>query len=43
MTKKIANVNKNSKAYWSLLRCILNSKKSLIPPLFYENKFVTDF
>ena len=44
MTKELTNVGKNCKGYWWLLRCILNNKKiPLIPPLFYENKFVTDF
>ena len=44
MTKKLTNVSKNCKAYWSLLRRLLNNKKiPLIPPLFHENKFVTDF
>ena len=44
MTKKLTNVSKNCKAYWSLLRRLLSNKKiPLIPPLFYENKFVTDF
>ena len=44
MTKKLTNVRKNCKAYWSLLRRLLNNKKIyLIPPLFHENKFVTDF
>ena len=44
MVKKLNNLQRNSKAYWSLLRCLLNNKKiPLIPPLFYENKFVTNF
>ena len=44
MTKKLTNVSKNYKAYWSLLRRLLNNKKiSLIPPLLHENKFVMDF
>ena len=44
MTKKLTNVSKNCKAYWSLLRHLLNNKKiPLIPPLFHENKFVADF
>ena len=44
MTKKLTNVSKNYKDYWSLLRRLLNNKKiPLIPPLFHENKFVTDF
>ena len=45
MTKKLTNnVNKNCKAYWSLLRRFLKNRKiPLIPPLFHENKFVADF
>ena len=44
MTKKLTNVSKNCKAYWSLLRRLLNNKNiPLIPPLFHENKFATDF
>ena len=44
MTKNLTNVSKNCKAYWSLLRRLLNNKKMpLIPALFYENKFVMDF
>ena len=44
MAKKLNNLQRNSKAYWSLLKCFLNNKKiPLIPPLFHENKFVTNF
>ena len=44
MTKNLTNVSKNFKAYWSLLRCLLNNKTiPLIAPLFHENKFVTYF
>ena len=44
MPRKLSNVSKNCKAYWSLLRRLLNNKKlPLIPPLFHENKFLTDF
>ena len=44
MASKLANVQRNSKTYWSLLNRFLNNKNiPLIPPLFYENKFVTDF
>ena len=44
MAKKLTNVSKNFKAYWSLLRRLLNNKKILlILPLFHENKFVTNF
>ena len=45
MTKKLTNVSKNCKAHWSLRRLLLNNKKKipLTPPLFHENKCVTDF
>ena len=44
MTKKLTNVSKNCKAYWLLLRRLLDNKKiPLIPPLSHENKFVMDF
>ena len=44
MASKLSNVQRNSKTYWSLLNRFLNNKKiPLIPPLFHENKFVTDF
>ena len=44
MANKLNNLQRNSKAYWSLLKCFLNNKKiPLIPPLFHENKFVTNF
>ena len=38
------NTQKSSKIYWSLLKIFLNNKKiPIIPPLFYENRFITDF
>ena len=40
--KKLTNVSKNCKAYWSLLRRLLK-KIPLIPRLSHENIFVTDF
>ena len=44
MAIKLNNLHRNSKPYWSLLKCFLNNKKiPLIPPLFHENKFVTNF
>ena len=43
MASKLTNVQRNSKTYWSLLNRFLNNKKiPLIPPLFHENKFVTE-
>ena len=44
MANKLNNLQRNSKPYWSLLKCFLNNKKiPLIPPLFHDNKFVTNF
>ena len=44
MTNKPINTQKSSKAYWSLLKGLLNNKKiHFIPPLFHENRFITDF
>ena len=41
---KLMNIQKNSKLYWFLLKIFLNNKKiPIIPPLFYENRFITDF
>ena len=38
------NTQKSSKNYWSLLKIFLNNKKiPLIPPLFHENSYKTDF
>ena len=34
----------SSKTYWSILKTFLNNKKMpRIPPLFHENKFITNF
>ena len=44
MTNKLTNAKKSSKAYWSVLKSFLNNKKiPVIPPLFYENCFITNF
>ena len=41
---KLLNTQKNSKIYWSLLKNFLTNKKiPIIPPMFYENRFITDF
>ena len=35
---------KNYKAYWSLIKILLNNKKIyLISPLYYNNRFMTDY
>ena len=34
----------SAKTYWSILKRLLNDKKiPCIPPLFHDNKFITDF
>ena len=44
MTNKLTNAEKSSKAYWSILKSFLNNKNiHLIPLLFYENCFITNF
>ena len=44
MTNNLINTQKSSKVDWSLLKGFLNNKKiPLIPLLFHENRFVTDF
>ena len=43
-TYKLINTQKKSKLYWSLLEILLNNKKiPIILPLFYQNRFITDF
>ena len=40
----LINIQKNYKVYCSLLKIFLNNKKTpIIHPLFYENRFITDF
>ena len=45
--KVIRDINyysKNTKAYWVLLKIFLNNRKiRVIPPLFHNSKFITDF
>ena len=44
IANKLNNPKRNSKPYWSLLICFLNNIKiPLTPPLFHENKFITNF
>ena len=44
MTNKLTNAEKSPKTYWSILKSFFNNKKILlIPPLFYENCFITNF
>ena len=44
MSKKLCSKAITPKYYWSLLKTKLNEKKiPFIPPIFHDNKFVTDF
>ena len=44
LKQKLNTIQKSSKAYWALLKFFLNNRKiPFIPPLFHNNKFVTDF
>ena len=43
-SSKLTNKNTNPKCYWSVLKGFLNNKKiPCIPPLIYNNQFITDF
>ena len=44
ISKKLCDSLTSTKCYWSLLKTILNQKKEpCIPPIFHNNKYVTDF
>ena len=44
LTQKLNTIQKSTKAYWALLKFFLNNRKiAVIPPIFQNNKFVTDF
>ena len=44
IAKKLSDPSISSKIYWSVLKCFLKGKKvPCIPPIFHENKFVTNF
>ena len=44
MSSRLADPLTSPKTYWSILKTFLNNKKiPCIPPLFHENKFITDF
>ena len=44
IAKKLSDPNISSKTYWSILKCFLTGKKvPCIPPIFHNNKFITDF
>ena len=44
MSSRLPDPLTSPKTYWSILKTFLNNKKiPCIPPLFHENKFITDF
>ena len=44
IANRLSNTQKSTKTYWPLLKIFLSNKKiPLIPPLFHENCFITDF
>ena len=44
LTQKLNIIQKGAIAYWALLKIFLNNRKTpVIPPLFHNNKFVTNF
>ena len=44
IANKLSMTRKSPKTYWSLLKLFLNNKKiPIIPSLFHESKFVSDF
>ena len=44
LTQKLNTIQKSTKAYWVLFKTFLNNRKiPVIPQLFHNNKFFTDF
>ena len=44
LSQKLTTIQKTTKAYWTLLEIFLNNRKiPVIPTLFLNNKFITDF
>ena len=44
IAKKLPDPNTSSQTYWSILKRFLTSKEvPCIPPIFHDNKFITDF
>ena len=44
MSTKLTKFHEGLKAYWSLLKTFLNNKKiPLIPPLYHQGDFITNF
>ena len=43
-SQKLSDASTNPKCYWTLLKTFLNGRKiPRIPPLFHDDKFITDF
>ena len=43
LTRKLSDIGKSSKAYWSILKSFLTGKKiPFIPPLFENNEYIID-
>ena len=44
VTERLLYPSASPKTYWSILKTFLNNKKiPVIPPIFHDNKFITDF
>ena len=44
LSMKLSNPETSSKAYWSILKSFVNDKKiPIIPPLYHNGNFITDF
>ena len=44
LTQKLNTIQKSTKAHWTAWKFLLNNRKiPVIPPLFHDNRFVTDF
>ena len=44
VAKRLLDYSASTKTYWSILKTFLNNKKiPVLPPIFYDNRFITDF
>ena len=44
ISKKLMDPMASAKTYWSILKSLLNNKNiPCIPPLFHQDKYITDF
>ena len=44
VVKRLLDPSTSPKTYWSILKTFLNNKKiPVIPPIFHDNKYITDF